>query len=494
MINQVSWYSGKRITVMGLGLHGGGLGVARWLLRQGARLLVTDLQSAELLGKPVAALEQEYTQAKARGRRAYRPEFVLGRHRQRDFHQADLVIANPAVPRDNHFLEVARQRGVPIESDVSLFFHLCPFPITGITGTKGKTTTTALLGAICSRYDRRTVVGGNIRISPFSFLDRLLRLAAQRDVKPPPVILELSSWQLESLERHCLSPRVAVITNVMRDHLNRYGGRMASYAAAKELAVRFQGPEDVAIVNGSDRWVEAMIRRLDKKVPLVPQVVRFAERGTDASGGCSISRGQVTLRTKGQVRPVVRVCDIPLRGGHNRLNVLAAVAAADALGVPVRTIAAAVRRFSGVSGRLETVAVKCGVTYVNDTTATTPDASLAAVRAFDGGRQSRLILIAGGADKDLDFREWVRIVPAMTKGLILLPGTATDKLLAGLKGRRVTARPRLATSMAEAVRQARGLSADGDTVVLSPGAASFGLFQNEFDRGDQFVRAVKRLR
>jgi UDP-N-acetylmuramoylalanine--D-glutamate ligase len=494
MLNQVDWYAGKRITVMGLGLHGGGLGVARWLLRHGARLTVTDLRSADTLARPLAVLEQEYGRGRARrGRRVYRPALVLGRHRQADFREADLVIANPAVPRENRYLAFARKRGIPVESDISLFFHLCPFPITGITGTKGKSTTTALLGAICTRHDERTVVGGNIRVSPFSFLDRLLRLSRRAGLKPPPVILELSSWQLESLEQHCLSPRVAVITNVMRDHLNRYGGRMASYAAAKELAVRFQGPDDIAVVNGADQWVEAMAKRLAKKAPLAPQVLRFARDSRQAPHGCAISRGQVVLRTGGRVRPVISLQDIPLLGEHNQLNVLAAVAAAAALKIPVPTMRSAIKRFPGVSGRLETVAAKSGVTYVNDTTATTPDASVAAVQALASGRKPQVILIAGGTDKDLDFRAWVWVVPAKTKELILLPGNATDRMLTGLKRHRAR-RPWLAESMAQAVKLAHGLATAGDTVVLSPGAASFGLFQNEFDRGDQFVRAAKRLK
>lgn len=492
----LDWFANRRVTVMGLGLHGGGLGIAKWLLRRGAALTVTDLKDRKQLAKSLAELERQYRLCRERppfGVRPRRPVYRLGEHREADFRNADLVIRNPAVPRENRLLALAERHGAWVETDISLFFHLCPFPIAAVTGTKGKTTVTALLAEICRRHDRRTAVGGNIRISPMDSLDRLLRLAERSGSGRPPVVLELSSWQLESLEKHGLSPRVAVITNIMRDHLNRYGGRMAGYAAAKELIVRFQDKQGTAVLNADDRRLARIADRLERR-PGGPSVIRFSARPVQRGEACFVRAGRICLRRNGQTQSVLPVSQVRLPGAHNLPNVLAAVATAAAIGVPLRTVAAAVRRFGGVPGRLETVATRAGVAYVNDTTATTPDASIAALRAFSQASRPSVVLIAGGADKDLRFSEWTRAVGQLAKGLILLEGTATPKMTAALKRAGVKLPIQRAESMAEAVRLARDLAQSGDYVILSPGCASFGLFVNEFDRGDRFTAAVRRLR
>ncbi|MFH2063110.1 MAG: UDP-N-acetylmuramoyl-L-alanine--D-glutamate ligase [bacterium] len=486
------WFRGKRVTVMGLGVNQGGLGVSRWLLRRGARLTVTDLKSRSELSASVAGLLSAYRQALRSNSvgRVYRPKFVLGRHDESDFTDTDLVIRNPAVPDGNPFLAAAKRAGVRVETDMAIFFLLCPVPILGISGTKGKSTVTSLVGEIMKRHDRRTVVAGNIRRSPLDDLDRLVR-SATRKGKPVPVVLELSSWHLEGLERHRVSPHVAVLTNILEDHLNRYRG-MAGYARAKSLIVAFQHDGDFAVLNGDDQRVSRIgLGRRSAAMPFGGQRFMFSVR-PQKGDGCFVRSGMITLRESGVERPVLPVSEIRLVGEHNLSNVLAACAAARKFGVPIRTIAAAVRSFRGVPGRLETVAVLDGVRYVNDTTATMPDASIAAMRAMQR-KGAKTIILAGGADKKLRFGDWGRAAARMVSDAVMLDGTATPKMMRSLRSAGFSGTVTVVSSMAEAVRLSAGLAGAGDTVLLSPGCASFGLFVNEFDRGDQFSAEVKNL-
>lgn len=507
------WFKGKRVTVMGLGVHGGGLGAAKWLLKSGAIVTVTDLRQEDVLARSMAELEKARANEAARRKTGLPPiRFVLGRHEDSDFSGADMVIRNPAVPRGNKFIALAEKSGVPVESDTSIFFSLCPFPIAAVSGTKGKTTTTTLLAEICRAYDKRTVVGGNIRISQLDSLDKLLTLA-KRGAKAPPIVLELSSWQLESLEARRLSPHVGVLTNVMEDHLNRYDG-MDDYARAKELIIAFQKPGDFAVVNADDARVAAMGRgesavagashggeRLWFSVKALPR----------GKSGCFVRGDMVVVRASavngGKETILFPLTDIRIPGVHNVGNVLAACTAAFALGVTATTIRKVVRAFRGVPHRLETIAIKRGIRFVNDTTATAPDASIAALKTFGdmegGARRSaktratamkRVVLIAGGADKDLTFGVWAKAVKRNAKHLVLFDGTAGTKIDAALRVAQVdvpaTKHKSMRTAFSEAVQYARR----GDIVLLSPGCASFGVFLNEFDRGDQFTKLVKRLR
>ncbi len=474
-MDSIELFNGKRVTVMGLGLHGGGVGVATWLLRHGARVTVTDLKDAAALAPSIAALDRVRASTPVR--------YVLGRHDEKDFVDAEMVIQNPGVPREHPLLALAAANGVPIETDIGIFFRLCPFPIAAVTGTRGKTTTTMLLAAICTAHDPRIVVGGNIRVSPLDQLDRLLALA-KKGSSAPPIVLELSSWQLEGLASHRISPHVAVMTNILEDHLNRYRD-MDDYAAAKETIVKFQKKGDAAIFNYDNARTKSIgEKKSDAKrfwISMKPQ----------HGDGCYRSGSRIVVKDGGKIVPIMPVSAIRLAGRHNLENVLAAIAAAYAIGVPAATIAKAVRAFRGVPYRQETIAVKNGVRYVNDTTATTPDATLAAFAVF-GGRRKRIVLIAGGADKALRFDEWANGVKKYVKRVVFFQGTATAKMEAALTAARVPVPRSIVTSMRDAIAEARRQARRGDVVLLSPGCASFGLFVNEFDRGDQFNAAVKK--
>lgn len=477
----VSDFRDRKITVMGLGVNQGGLGVAKWLLRHGARLTVTDLKDQHALAPSLADLERAYIlYARKYGKRnVHRIAYVLGEHRARDFRRAGMIIQNPGVKRESEFLKIARKKKIPIESDMSIFFRLCPHPIVGISGTKGKTTVTAMLGAMLKAQFGGAVVAGNIRRSP---LDRLDALIASK--KTMPVALELSSWQLESLKACRRSPRIAVLTNVLPDHLNRYRD-MDDYAAAKELIYAFQKPGDIAVVPSDNPYT--------RKMGACAAGVRVWARMGPASGdeNALFYRGnRAMIRYQGKETGLFSAGDLQLPGEHNRWNALLAAGAAFLRGVKPSAIRKTLRNFKGVPHRLELVKTVRGVEYWNDTAATTPEASVAAMETLSG---KRIVLIAGGADKKLEFGRWARAVKQRCREVILFEGGATEKMLPALRRAGMPIGDVVKT-MTSAVWHAERAARKGGAVLLSPGCASFGLFANEFDRGDQFRSAVKRLR
>lgn len=467
-------FKGKRVTVMGLGLNQGGLGVSKWLLRQGARLTITDLKSREELAPSIAALEKF---RKTLGRTARPVRYVFGTHRADDFRRADLIIRNPGVPRDSKFLAIARKAGVPIESDVSIFFRSCPHPIVGVSGTKGKTTVTAMLGAMLERAFGRVFVAGNIRRS-------VLEGPAMDAKRPIPIALELSSWQLESLAPTRRSPSISVLTTVLPDHLNRYDG-MRDYAAAKELIYAWQLPTDIAIVPLDNRWTRPMGARVRGE--------RFwasMRPIPDGQNGAYYRNGKAVVRAQGVETSLFDAKDVPLPGAHNLWNALLAGAAAYLRGAKPSAIRAALRAFPGVPHRLERVRELRGAIYWNDTAATTPEASIAAMETIFSKKKG--VLITGGADKELKFGAWAKAVKRRAKEVILFQGTATPKMRAALVRVGVKVGDD-AVTMREAVLRAAEAARRGEAVLLSPGCASFGLFVNEFDRGDRFRAEVRRL-
>ena len=455
-------FAGKRALVMGLGIHGGGLGVARFLATHGADVTVTDLRPAEQLAEPLAHL-------------AGLPiRYVLGEHRVEDFTDADLVVRNPAVPRESPLLAAARAAGVAIEMEMSLFFRHCPAPIIGITGTKGKTTTTSLCAAMLAAWREDTVVAGNMGISALEQLDGI--------GPETPVVIELSSWQLEGLAEYGLSPHIALVTNLSPDHLNRYG-TMADYAEAKRGIVRWQRPGDVAILNRDD----ALVRAFGTDTSAV--VVHFgAQDGGDQ--GAWLAGERLHWRLDGREYAAPRAT-LRVPGEHNAINALAAGLAALAAGAPFAAVAAGLASFTGVRDRLESLGTVAGVEYINDTTATAPAAAAAALLAMT----KPTVLIAGGSEKHTDFTEFAAVAARVPKAIVLLRGDSLERLTralldAGLHPARLHS---AAGSMDEAVGWARDLVAPGEVVLLSPGCASFGMFRNEFHRGDMFRAAVAQL-
>ncbi|CAA9586025.1 MAG: UDP-N-acetylmuramoylalanine--D-glutamate ligase [uncultured Thermomicrobiales bacterium] len=455
-------YDGARATVMGLGTRGGGVGVARYLAEHGARVTVTDGKPAAELAEPLAALADLPIR------------FALGGHREEDFTPAgaDLVVRNPGVPRRAPMLALARRHGVPVEMEMTLFFRACPAPIVGVTGTKGKTTVASLCGELLRAWDPRTVLAGNMGVSA---LGQLPRIAADT-----PVVIELSSWQLEGLDEHRLAPHVAVLTNISEDHLDAYDG-FADYAATKRTIAHHQRPDDLLVVNADDRgtWRAAAETR-----------ARVAPFGLDDRGGDGAWRAGDRLLWRWAGAEVA--FDLPetpaLAGEHNAANGLAAIAAAMLRGADPAAVRAGLGRFAGVRDRMEPVAEVGGVLFVNDTTATAPVAAVAALRSLAG---RRVHLLAGGADKRLDLAP-LAVAAVEAAAVYLLDGTATPALAALLRGAGVEPLGPFG-GMDAAVAAAAAAARTGDVVLLSPGTASFGLFRDEFDRGERFREAVRAV-
>jgi len=450
----------RTILIMGLGLHGGGAGAANYFSARGDEVTVTDL-------KTEAELEQGIQLVKDRDR----IRFVLGRHEYRDFETADLIIKNPGVPPDSPYIAHARAKGVQVETDISIFLDLVSGKtdsIIGVTGTKGKSTTASLLHAILS-LQGHALLAGNITVSVFDILDEV-----REDTR---IVLELSSFQLGGLRPRKYSPPVAVMTNLLDDHLNYYHSR-EEYFEEKSVIHRFQQPGELLVLN-RDNQVYTMTEG-NRGVNRVSFGV-----GNDFTGdGSYLDRGMVCYRKGDHSIEVMDSEGIPIPGRHNLYNILAAVAAAEAMGVESKRIEEGIRRFPGLPHRLEIVPVSGSLRFINDSAATTPDAAIQGILSADGP----LTLIAGGADKGLELQGLADTINRRVEQLVLLEGSGTERLLtAGLN-----IPHRLFGTLADALAYARKSTTPPATILLSPGFASFGMFKNEFDRGDQFRELVLR--
>jgi UDP-N-acetylmuramoylalanine--D-glutamate ligase len=354
----------------------------------------------------------------------------------------DIVYASPGVPWDSSLLNDARARSIPISSEIDLFLKLCPGTVVGITGTNGKTTTTALTGDVLAAGNRPVIVGGNIGET---VLDRLDEITPKHWV-----VLELSTFQLESVEKPRL--HVGVILNITPDHLDRHG-TFERYVDLKARAVEFAGPEDYAVLNGRDEIVRGLAERTKA------QVVWFDQH-----------------------KPLP---PMPLPGAHNMDNALAAAAVGRIAGLSDGAIGKAIRSFKGVEHRLELVGEWAGVRWFNDSKATNPDAGRVAVNSFPG---APVVLIAGGYGSGFELSAWVSDVLAKTEAVVLI-GASAELLQAALRHHPKVVR---AESLEEAVEIAAGLSRDGGVVLLSPAYKSFDMFKDYTDRGNQFKALVRK--
>jgi UDP-N-acetylmuramoylalanine--D-glutamate ligase len=446
-------YKDKKVTIFGLGRyeHGSGIAATKFFLDQGANLVITDLQTKEELAEQVERVTN-YAQKK---NALDKITWHMGGHAKEDILEADLLVANQAVPVTSKWIQLAKDNSIPIETEMSLFFKLCPAEIIGITGTRGKSTTTALIAHLLEVTGKKVHLGGNITKAALELLPQI--------EKEDLVVLELSNFMLEYLNEQKLSPSTAVLLNVLPDHLSRYDGSMDDYAAVKEVITRYQTADDLLVCNRQNTYTNAIGERTKARVDWYD----ITEKNID-----------VDLQSS------------TLAGAHNLENVLAAVTVAQHFGLEKEEIEQKLASFKPLKGRIQFVDEIDRVTFINDTTSTTPVAAVAAIEAL---RDRPLILIAGGADKGLSFSDFIQELSKI-KAVVWLPGVGTDRLLEEIEEANITFEQMKANDMNEAVRLAYSRAEENDLILLSPACASFGLFNNEFDRGDQFNEAVQSLR
>lgn len=446
---------GKKILVIGMGLSG--VSAAILAAREGARVTINDYQPREQL-EPYLEKVRPYKNI----------QVVPGGHPVGLVDPAvALVIKNPGIPGDLPLLEKARKMGIKVLTEVEVAYWYCRGRVLGITGTNGKTTTTALLGEIYKAAGGEVHVAGNIGVP-------LCDVA--REAGPgSTVVAELSSFQLEGIEK--FRPFISVLLNITPDHLDRHQ-TMENYRAAKKQIFKNQGEEDLAVLNRDDPALEGWEREIQARVV-------YFSRQKILKEGIYLDNQHIVIKEPGELLPVGPVKNIRLPGKHNLENILAAVAAAYHGGISPETIRDVLEKFPGVPHRLEEVGNYGGITFINDSKGTNEGATLKALEAFEPG----IILLAGGKDKGAGFD---LLAPAMgwrVKRLILL-GETRDKLARAARGAGLT-RITMVDTMEEAVRAAYQAGEPGDRVLLSPACASWDMYKDYEERGNHFKEQVR---
>jgi UDP-N-acetylmuramoylalanine--D-glutamate ligase len=443
--------AGRRVTVVGLARSG--MAAARLLAAAGAQVRGTD-------AKPVGSLGREVTALAAEG-----VHLVDG---PAAFAGAELVVVSPGVPLDGAQLAPARERRVPVIGELELGWRAMEAETIAITGTNGKTTTTALTGALLAGQPRRVFVGGNIGTP----------LAAQALEFPADglVVAEVSSFQLETIDT--FHPRVAVVLNVTPDHLDRHG-TFADYVDAKARIFLHQTPSDCAVLNADDEATAALAGRT--RAPIV-----WFSRLRTLEHGVFVRDGWVVARLNGHVDEICPVSEIALRGAHNVENVLAATACALWVGLALGAIRRGIAGFRAVAHRIEFVREVRGVQVYNDSKGTNVASTIKALESFP----ERIVLIAGGKGKGQDFRPLAAAARGRVAHAIVI-GEDGDKVGTALREVGVPVTP--ADSMPAAIEAALGAARPGDVVLLSPACASFDMFDSYEHRGDVFKRLLERM-
>ncbi len=428
------FFKNKKVTVVGLGLLGKRIGDIAFLSECGAKILVTDLKTKKELLSSVKKLEK-YKNIK----------YVFGEHRFQDFENRDFILKGQGVPLDSPYIKHARENGIPIEMDESLFVKLAPkVKVIGITGTRGKTTTTVLIYEILKSAGVRVHLGGNILGTAAL---PLLKTVKDGDV----VVFELSSWQLQGFGDAKISPHISVFTNFMPDHLNYYKNNLQQYFIDKSYVYKFQKNEDFLIMSSS---MKKLIKNVKSKIIIAKE------------------------------KSILKTWKYNLLGKHNLENIACAIEVAKVLKIPEKNIKQAVESFKTVSGRLELVKNVNGIKIYNDTNSTTPDAVIVALNSFP----KKVILIMGGMDKGIDIKKLSNILSKKTKKIFLIPGSGSDRIndkIADIEK---------VNTLKKAVDQSIKQAKKGDIILFSPGFASFNMFKNEYDRGYQFMKLIKKFK
>ena len=446
-------YNGKKALVCGMARSG--IAAAKLLNRLGARVTLQDMKKREEISADVLALEGEgivlYTGAN--------PDEIACAQ--------DLIVLSPGIPCDLPFIAAAENAGIEVISEVELAYRLTPCPITAITGTNGKTTTTTLTGEIMKTAYSGTAVVGNIGIPYSEEVERL----TEKDW----VVAEISSFQMEKAKE--FHPHISAVLNITPDHLNRHK-TMDVYIAMKERVFAKQTAEDFCILNHGDEACRKMADKTAAKVFFFDSSETLAE-------GIYLDGDAIEVRWGAINETLIHVDELQILGVHNYENVMAAAAMAICAGISLDAIRKVLKEFAGVAHRIEYVATVDGVDYYNDSKGTNVDASIRAVLAM----KKPIVLIGGGYDKGSSFDEWTKLFPGRVKHLVLI-GVTAPKVRASAEKFGFTAISDCET-FEEAVDLCREKAEDGDCVLLSPACASWGMFDNYEQRGDMFKEQVR---
>ena len=448
MQNKISDYKNffkdKKITVMGLGILGRGLGYTKFLAECGADLIVTDLKNKEQLQTSIRALSK-FKNIK----------FVLGEHKLEDFKNRDMVIKSAGVPLDSIYIKEAEKNGIPVEMDVSLFAKCAPeVMLVGVTGTRGKSMTTAIIYEILKKNEkflnRSVFIGGNVR--------GVATLPLLKKVKNGDILVcELDSWQLQGFDDAKISPHISVFTSFMPDHMNYYKDSMEKYFDDKANIFKYQNENDVLVI------------RLDVK-KLIPK---------DVKGKLIIVNAKDVEKYK-----------FIVPGKNQKENLACAVEVAKQFSIGATKIAQVIKNFKGLEGRLQYLKTVRGIKIYNDNNATTPEATISGIEALKGNNKN-IILVCGGSDKKLPLENFVKSVNKYCKAVVLIPGTGTDTLIKNYKLKTIN---ETGKHLKDVVQKAFKYAKKGDIVLFSPAFASFGMFNNEYERNDLFMKIIKNLK
>ncbi len=449
----------KNILIVGLGKSGAAS--ARFLKKQGAKVTVTDMADEQKLGLYLKELD------------GMNITMELGQHRIETFKQADLIVVSPGVPHTILPIKKAKEKGVAVVGEIELAARFIKEPIVAVTGTNGKTTTTKLLGEMLENSGIKVFVGGNIGNPLINYVEK--------EEKAQVIVAEISSFQLDTIDT--FRPKVSVLLNITKDHLDRYPD-FEAYVKAKGRIFENQREDDTAVLNGSDPLIRLLCENIKAKKVFFScdQDDAPGENGKDAT----VMGKKIIIRLAGNgIRSIDLSC-MSLPGRHNKENISAACLAALAAGGTFEGIEHALKKFKGLSHRLEYVLAINGVSYFNDSKATNVDAVARALESFS----APVILIMGGRDKDNDFSALGDLVRLHAKKLIVM-GETSEKIKSALAS---FVSINSASSMEDAVFQAYREAAAGDIVLLSPACSSFDMYNSYAERGEHFCRVVKKLK
>jgi len=448
MLDYKQYFKGKKVTVMGLGLLGRGVGDALFLAESGAKLTITDLKTKEQLKESLKKLQ------KFKGFK-----YVFGEHRLEDFKNADLVLKAAGVPSDSIYINVAKNNNIPVEMSATLFLKLSGVPMVAVTGTRGKSTVAHLIAHILEFAGKKVIVGGNVRgISNL----QLLKKAKNAEI----AVFELDSWQLQGFGDHKISSHISVFTTFFADHMGYYQGSTKKYFSDKSHIFKHQKKDDLLIVG----------------IQALPFIRKW---GGKLKGKIIISKGKLPKGWK-----------LNLPGIHNEYNAELAVVAARALSIPDIKIKKALSTFIPLAGRLQFLREINGIKIYNDNSSTTPDATIAALAAVGDKNKRKVVLIIGGDNKFLDMSKLVHEIPKYCSKVVLFKEKGTDLIrdqVFKLKNKGVNVYEE--EGLSDTIRRAFDIAEKGETILYSPAFSSFGkYFENEYDRGDKFIKIVKSLK